>query len=118
VASRSLPHLTLRANARLGAAVGLVEAGDGRERALQHTHYLAQPEVGGLADQRMPSLRTADAPDEAGATQGGQKLVQVRLRDALSSGDLGALKRALPKVVGQLDEGAHSVVTLGGHTHR
>ena len=64
----------------------------------------------------MAALRTADAADEAGPAQGGEKLLQVRLRDALAGGYLGALRGlGLAEVMRQLDEGTDTVVAFGGN---
>ena len=40
-----------------------------------------------VADEGVTTLRAADAADEAGASQRGQELVEVGLRDALARGD-------------------------------
>jgi hypothetical protein len=65
----------------------------------------------------MAALRPAHAADEPRLAQGRQQLVQIRLRDALASRDLGALSRPLPVLVGKFDEGADAVVALRGDTH-
>src|SRR3972149_383566 len=88
--AHGLPALALRAEAGLATTVGLVQAGDGRHGALEHRHHLAQLEVVRLAKESVAPLRTADAPDEAGPTQGRQELVQVGLRDAPPRGGLRA----------------------------
>src|SRR5581483_1761895 len=110
-----LPHAALGAAAGTRASAALAEAIDRHDRAFQRLNDLADANVIGLADEDMAALRAADAADEAGAPQGSQELLQVRLRDILPRGDLAALSRArLVAMVHQLNECANAVVAFGG----
>ena len=55
----------------------VVEVGDGREGAFEGLDDLGEADLLGGADEGVAALRAADAADEAGLAEGGEKLIEV-----------------------------------------
>src|SRR5690606_6276104 len=72
--------------------------------------------VRGLREQ-VASARASDAADEASASELGEQVIEVRLRDLPPACDIGSLHGASALVLGEVDHGADAVVTLGGEEH-
>src|SRR5437764_15424322 len=89
----------------------------GNDRALERRDDVAERHLPWIAGELMPAVRTADAPDDADATQPAQQLVEVGLGDLLAGGDFGALHRALPETSGELDDGVGTIVAAHGESH-
>src|SRR5207247_859215 len=66
-----------------------------RERPLERPDDVAEADLFGPPNERVTALGPADAPDESRPSHRRQKLVQVRLRDALPDRDPGTLHRPL-----------------------
>ena len=70
-----------------------------------------------VTDQGMAALGAADAANEAGASQGRQQLVEIRLRDTLARGDRSALQRPFAVMVCELNQRTHPVIALHAYFH-
>jgi hypothetical protein len=64
--------------------------------------------------QNMASLRSSAAPYKSAFTQGGKKLIQVRLRDTLAVGDLYGLNGTPAIPLSKVNQRSDSVVYLIG----
>ncbi len=96
---------------------GSAEVADG-DRAVDGGHDLAQGDLAGLAGQHVAAAHAALRAHDAGALEGEEDLLQVRLRQAGALGDVA--HRGRPGLVGvqrEREQRPAGVVASGRHLH-
>src|SRR5262249_9968900 len=106
------PHRPLGTASVLCTGAGIVETSARRERTFKRLHHFVEMDLGRRPYHLVAALRPADTADKAGATQRGQQVIEIRLRDTLARRDLSTLHRPFAEMQGQLDQGPHTVVAL------
>jgi len=97
------------------SAVGQALRGDAR--SLQAVDDFIEPDLAWRATQDVPAPWPTHGPNQAGAPQRHQDLVQEGAGDSLAPGDLRALQRVPAMMGGQFEDGAHPVLRLHGQAH-
>jgi len=77
---------------------------------------VTQPDGGGGDGEPVAAAGTSLGPDEPGAPELGEDVLQEAHRQALPSADLLTLERPGPRR-GQLGQGSQRIVDLGGYAH-
>src|SRR5690606_14471895 len=110
------PQALGRAGSHAHARLVLVEAGDGREAALEELHDLEAVDLVDGPGEAVPAARAADRLDDPRAPQRGEDLLEVLLAEVPA---LGHGPEAHGLVAGQrdLDQRAHAVLSSRRDPH-